>query len=352
MHRRQFLAAAAGATTVGLAGCRSLFETRSSRSPPLVDDRPDAVYVPSHIEGMQMVGATTTGDYGVALTYSYPHRFWQIDVDETNKVSIEGDDTVHLMTTVWDRETRTVIPNDGVRTTVTQSGDPVASGRLWAMLSQNMGVHAGDNFGLDGDGTYDVEVSIDPLADRTTGAFADRFTDLETATFAFEFSQSTLETTKFERLSDRKGNRGAIQAVEMDMVPTATTPASEVMPGTVLAEPSSGDAVFATTTLASPPTGVDGDGPYLAVSVRTPYNEYPVPLMALSATVTRDGTTVFDGSLPGTLDPELGYHYGAAMDSLESGDEIRLTVDSVPQVSRHEGYETSFLDFEEIRITV
>jgi len=351
MHRRQFLAATAGATAVGLAGCRSLFETRSSRSPPLVDDRPDAVYVPTHVEGMQMVGTTTAGDYGVALTYSYPHRFWQIDVDETNKVSIQGDDALHLMTTLWDRETRTVIPNDGMRVTVTQDGDPVASGRLWAMLSQNMGVHAGDNFGLDGDGTYDVEVSVDPVADRTTGAFVDRFTDLVTANFTLEFSQSTLETTSFERLSDREGDRGAVEAMGMEMVPTAATPALEELPGTVLAEPSSGDARFPTTVLESPPAGVESDGPYLAVSARTPYNGYPLPLMSLSATVTRDGSTVFDDSLSGTIDPELGYHYGAAMD-VQSGDRLTLAVGSPPQISRHEGYETAFLEFEEMRINV
>jgi len=352
MHRRQFLAAAAGATATGLAGCRSLFETRSSRSPPLVENRPDAVYVPTHVEGMQMSGTTTVGDYGIALTYSFPHRFWQVDVDETNRVSIQGSDTVHLMTTLWDRETNVVIPNDGMRVTVTQDGDPVASGRLWAMLSQNMGVHAGDNFALDGDGAYDVEVSVDPVADRTTGAFADRFTDLETANFTLEFSQSTLDETRFERLQDRQGNRGAVQAMEMDMVPTASTPASEELPGTVLAEPGSGDARFPTTRLDAPPAGVEGDGRYLAVSARTPYNEYPLPLMSLSATVTRDGSTVFDDSLSGTLDPDLGYHYGAAVESLESGDEIALTVDSPPQISRHEGYETAFFDFEEMRITV
>jgi len=352
MHRRQFLAAGAGTAAATLAGCRSLFETRSSRVPPLVDDRPDAVYYPTHVEGMQMVGTTTAGDYTVALTYSFPHRFWQIDVDEANKVDIADDDTLHLMTTVWDEETGTVIPNDGMRVSISADGEAVASGRLWAMLSQNMSVHAGDNFSLDGDGTYDVEVSIDPVSDRTTGAFADRFADLAAAAFTLDFSESTLDETEFRRLDDREGDRGAVEPMEMEMVPVATTPAPGDLPGRPVGEPKSGDAVFATTVLDSPPTGVDGDGAYLAVSARTPYNAYPLPMLSLSATLDRGDETPFDGSLTPTLDPDLGYHYGAAIPSVESGDDLALTVDAPPQISRHEGYETAFLGFETMSLTV
>jgi len=54
-----------------------------------------------------------------------------------------------------------------------------------------------------------------------------------------------------------------------------------------------------------------------------------------------------------TLDPELGYHYGAALpESLASGDELTLTVDTPPQLARHEGYERAFLQMDPAAITV
>ncbi|MFB6297607.1 MAG: hypothetical protein ABEH56_03715, partial [Salinirussus sp.] len=55
----------------------------------------------------------------------------------------------------------------------------------------------------------------------------------------------------------------------------------------------------------------------------------------------RGGETVFDGRLTRTLDPDLGYHYGAVVGS-EPGDELTLSVLTQPQTARHEGYETAF----------
>ncbi|WP_135365074.1 DUF7350 domain-containing protein [Halosimplex halophilum] len=365
MHRRRFLAAGAAAASVGLAGCRSLFQTRSARSPPLVSDRPDAVYVPSHVEGMAMVGTAAAGDFRVALTYSYPHRFWLVSGDSTEKVEIEGSDSLHLMTTVWDPETDTVLPHGSLTTTITRDGERLTSGKpLWPMLSQNMGVHAGDNLELDGDGTYEVEVSVPPLPTRRAGALGGRFGELGTASFTLEFSQSALEEISYERLPDRQGERDALDPMSMDMMPVSATPAPGDLPGTVVGEGSSGDARFVVSRLASPPDGVsagdstatpadgpDDDRPYLAVSMRTPYNGYPIPQASLSATVTRDGTTAFDGSLTPTVHPDLGYHYGAVAD-VQSGDDLTIAVDGVPQIARHEGYETAFMSFDELSMTV
>lgn len=370
MHRRRFLAAGAAATSVGLAGCRSLFQTRSARSPPLVEDRPDAVYVPSHVEGMQMVGTSSAGDFQVALTYSYPHRFWLVSGDSTNKVTIEGSDSLHLMTTVWDPETMTVLPHGSITTTIALDGETLISGKsLWPMVSQNMGVHAGDNLQLDGAGTYDVEVTVPPLPTRRAGALRDRFGELGSATFSLEFSQSALEEISYERLPDRQGERDALDPMEMEMMPVSSTPAPGDLPGTVVGEGSSGDARFVVSRLASPPAGVSaegsestatdaggggeasGDRSYLAVSMRTPYNGNPIPRASLSATVVRDGTTLYDGSLTPTVDPDLGYHYGAVAD-VESGDDLTVSVDAVPQIARHEGYETAFLAFDELSMTV
>jgi len=378
MHRRRFLAAGAAAASAGLAGCRSLFQTRSARSPPLVSDRPDAVYVPSHVEGMEMVGTAAAGDFRVSLTYSYPHRFWLVSGDGTNQVEIEGSDSLHLMTTVWDPETGTVLPHGSVTTTITRDGESLTSGKsLWPMLSQNMGVHAGDNLALDGDGTYEVEVTVPPLPTRRAGALRDRFGELASTTFSLEFSQSTLEGISYETLSDRQGERDALDPMEMEMMPVSATPPPGELPGALVGEGTSGDARFVVSRLDSPPAGVGAEGgestatetatddsgggssgpdaggerSYLAVSMRTPYNGYPIPQASLSATVDRGGTTVSDGSLTPTVDPDLGYHYGAVAD-VESGDDLTLSVDAIPQIARHEGYETAFLAFDELSMTV
>ena len=362
MHRRRFLATGGALASVGLAGCRSMFQTRSARSPPLVEDRPDAVYVPSHVEGMQMVGMGTAGEYQVALTYSFPHRFWLVNSDRRNKVGIEGDDSLHLMTTVWDGDTGMVLPNGAIRATITNDGESITSGKsLWPMLSQNMGIHAGDNLSLDGTDVYDVEITVPPLSTRRSGAFSDRFAESGTASFTIEFDQSTLEDQiSFETLSDRQGERDALDPMEMDMLPVSEAPDAAAMPGTVVGEAERGDATFVVSRLDELPAGVeaetdggdtDSDLSYLAVSMRTPYNQYPVPMAALSATVTRDGSTVFDGDLTATVDPGLGYHYGAVAD-VRAGDDFTISIDTPPQISRHEGYEMAFFDSSDVSLTI
>jgi hypothetical protein len=360
MQRRTFLAAGATAVTAGLAGCRSFFETRSSRSPPLVEDRPDAVYYPTHVEGMQMVGRKETTDYTVALTYSFPHRFWLITGSNREKVEIQGDDAVHLMVTVADRESGRVVPNSSVRASITKqegggsdgSSDAGSVRRLWPMLSQNMSVHAGDNVSLDGEGTYDVEVEVGPVSAQTTGAYRDRFTQRQTAAFSFEFSRDTLEETMFKRLPEKEGNEGALEPMEMEMVPVAEVPAEGELPGRVLGVERSGDGALVPTVLDAPPAGIDGEGAYLAVSMRTPYNRYPLPFSSVSATLTREGSSVLDRPLDPTFDPELGYHYGAPVDAVESGDDLSLSVGAPPQLARHEGYETAFFEFDDLSFSV
>jgi len=353
MHRRKFLAAGAAVTAAGLAGCRSMFQTRSARSPPLVEDRPNAVYVPTHVEGMEMVGMGGAGDYQVALTYSFPHRFWTVDVDQRNKIEIQGSDTMHLMTTVWDPETGTVVPNNSVSMTVERDGETVVDRPLWPMLSQNMSVHAGDNVALDGDGTYEATVEVGPVSARTTGAFQGRFAEVGSATFTMDFQRSTLEDISFERLQDRQGELGAVEAMEMEMMPVAQLPEPADMPGTHLGTAESGDAQFVVLR-TDLPEGIESDGDaqsYFAISPRTPYNRYPLALMALSARLTRGPDELFATSLQPTFDPDLGYHYGVAADP-QDGDDLRIVVDGVPQLARHEGYEMAFLDFEDMDLTL
>ena len=162
MQRRDALRAAGGLAVAGLAGCLdSVLETESAGMPPVLDDRPDAVYLPTHVEGMEMVGSAGSGDYEFALTYSYAHRFWSVTGDEASKHALADEHDVHLMATVWDPETRTVLPDTGLSLEIRDgSGNLVTEEVIYAMLSQRMGFHYGANFGLDGDGSYEVTVSV------------------------------------------------------------------------------------------------------------------------------------------------------------------------------------------------
>jgi len=379
MKRRHFLASGLAGASVATAGCLGLFETRSVRTaPPTVTDRPDGVYVPAHVEGMQMAGMASANGLQFGLTYSFPHRFWLVNGDRTNKVAVREQDSVHLMLTVWDGETGTVLSSSNNAVEVTKDGETVVSKSMWPMLSQNMGLHFGDNVALDGDGTYEVTVQVGPVTTRRSGAFDDKFGERTEATVEMEFAQSKLDGVSYERLTDTGGERSAVTPMSMEMLPVSSLPASDAMPGTVRGETSSGDTRMVVTTFASPPDGIRADGPttggtdtatattatgdstttassgdaYLAVSPRTPYNRYPLPFMALSGTLTRGDTTVFEGPLTATLDPDLGYHYGAVVDGVESGDELTVTVDTPTQLSRHEGYETAFLDMPPASLTL
>jgi hypothetical protein len=352
MDRRAFLTGAGVAGAGLLAGC-GVLETRSQgvRSPPLVEDRPGAVYYPSHVEGMQMVGTAAAGDFQFAAMYSFPHRFWTVTGTEATKTPIEDDDAMHFMATVWDPETGTVLPETGLSLELNRDGSLVSEEVIYPMLSQPMGFHYGGNFAASGDGTYTAEVSVGGTNIRRTGAFQDRFGDPATARIEFEYSKATRNDLEF-RLLDRAGDLGALEPGDMEMVPNSLAPAEAALPGDVRGSAESGDARFVVTVLDSPPAGVDGDGQYLAVSPRTPYNRMVVPAMGLSGRLTRDGETIFEGRLERTLDPDLNYHYGAAVESVESGDSLTLQVGTPPQVARHEGYETAFLEMPAMDLTL
>ena len=125
----------------------------------------------------------------------------------------------------------------------------------------------------------------------------------------------------------------------------------------MLGTATSDDARLLVTVLETPPEGVAGDGPYLAVSARTPYNRLVLPAMALEVSLAEDGgaaTPEFEGELVRTLDPDLGYHYGVALDGVEvgSGTELTLRPTLPPQVARHEGYERAFLEMDAATLAV
>lgn len=353
MERRDLLRAGATLGVAGLAGCTGMFETRSANAPPpVVEDRPEAVYVPTHVEGMEMVGMGVSGRFKLGLMYSYPHRFWTISGRETNRVSIGSDDDAHLMATIWDSETMTVLPTANVSMAVSKDDEVVGSRSLWPMLSQNMGYHFGDNFSLDGDGTYRAEISVGAMQTRGLGDLQgalDERTELEVE---FDYSEEAKNEIVFEELPDRQGEEGAVDPMEMDMAPISRVPEKPDLPGEVVGEAASGDAEFLVAAPDEAPEFVADGETYLVVSPRTPYNRFPLPFMGVSATLTRDGESVFDGALDPAVGPDLGYHYGAAVEGVESGDELTVVPEPPPQVSRHEGYETAFVEMPEMELTV
>ena len=350
MDRRTYLRAAGAAGAAGLSGLSGClgFELQSGGSessglvvPAVPEDRPDAVYYPSHVEGMRMAGTGSSGPYRVGLMYSYAHRFWNVNGDSVQRTDIAEDDDVHLMASVWDAETGQVLPDTGLSLEITRGESLVSQEVIYPMLSQPMGFHYGANFGLDGDGEYTVTLDVGGVSTRTTGAYDGRFADPASIPVGFEYSDAAKSEISFEVL-DNAGEKGAVEPHGMETLPDSFAPETGALPGTVVGEASSNDAVLVATVLESPPEGVDGDGRYLAVSARTPYNRMLIPAMTLEATLTRDGSEVFSGELARTLDPDLSYHYGAVVDGVESGDQLTLTPTVWPQTARHEGYETAF----------
>jgi len=342
MDRRTFLRTAGAGVAGALAGC-GLLRTRSARVPPLVDSRPDAVYVPTHADEMAVVGTASAGRADVVLTYTFPHRFWTVTNDEVTKTPVEDADSVHAMVVVWDRETGVQLPDAGLSLEFRRDGESVGEEVIYPMLSPRMGFHYGGNFALPGDGSYTVRVKLGAMGTRRTGAFRGAFADPQSREIGFDYSREERDALDYETFDDA-GEPGTIDPMTMGGLPDPRLPDPEELPGELHGTVrTADDVVLVLTRLASPPAGIDADADrdgYLAVSARTPYNRMVLPMMALRASVGGDGG--FDGRLTPTLDPELGYHYGAAV-PVGPDDPVTLGVEVPPQVARHEGYETAFL---------
>lgn len=404
LSRRQFVGAST-ATTLALAGCvggdddaddgndaadtddPTVADGDQNGAPeadgatpdlPRVEDPPDAVYLPTHRESVVMLDTKAAGDYRLLPHFTYPHLFWLVTDDQTQEVQ-PVDLGVHMMFAVWDAETEQILPVDtGAEMETRLDGEVVDQRVPWPMLSQQMGFHFGDNVRLTENGTYEVEVTLNPIDVRKTGAFAGRFDEQESTTFEFEFDAETRQqmVAGVEYLDEgRWGERDALEPMshghgmddgmnhgdgddgmdhgngddgmdghengeDMDHghgeVPSGMLPPAEEYPGQDLGVHTSGDAHFVVRYFADSRLA-EGDAGYLLVSPRTPYNRYPLPDMALS--VAGD----IEGELVQTLDDELGHHYGRSV-TLDGGDQFDLVVESPPQIARHRGYETAFLD--------
>ncbi|MDL5361635.1 iron transporter [Halalkalicoccus sp. NIPERK01] len=359
MDRRGVLRAGALLGAAGLAGCLGVFETRSAwRDPPIVEDRPDAPYIPASTEEMGTYGVGEAGEYTVALLYTFPHRFWTVTGTETNMVDIGDDDALHLMASVWETESETVVPAD-VRMTVEGRGERPYAGQLWPMLSQRMGFHYGDNLAVANEGAYTATLRINPADVRGVGGLEGSFEEARTVEIGFEYDTDDVYDLEFELVEEsRRGQRGELPLMDhAEMghgggdghgdharMPHPTVPPTDEFPGEVIGTGESGGAEFV--------VALDDrfGGPTLVASPRTPQNRVVLPLMALSATIDRDGETVFEGALESRLDADLGVHYGAAVDPMEPGDTVRVETESPPQVARHDGYETAFFEMASIEL--
>jgi hypothetical protein len=270
---------------------------------------------------------------------SIPHDFWNLNGTSVEKTAVADADSFHLMMTVFDAETRQVLPSS-VSTEVVQDGDLVTQEVTYPMLSQRMGFHYGANFEVPDFGEYAARVTFEGLGStRGVGALAGKYESSTTIEIPFEWSKSVADAFSVRDV-DAGGQAGAVRPMGSMDAPMGQLPDPDALPGTVV-----GSKLADGTNLVV--GRVDGggrfaDGDYLYVSARTRYNGYVVPMMGLAATVTRDGETVFDDRLAPTLDADVGYHYGAAVDALEAGDEIAVRATTPSQVARHEGYERAF----------
>ncbi|SNZ02398.1 hypothetical protein SAMN06269185_0012 [Natronoarchaeum philippinense] len=360
MHRRDALKAGAAIGGLGITGCLDQVETESVwRNTPLVENRPKAVYLPASREQMATYGRARTGRYAVALRYSFPHRFWTVSGTSTSKVEVGQSDSLHLMATVWDAETGVVLPVTP-RLELRHDGSVITSRTLWTMLSQRMGFHYGDNVELDGEGSYVADIRLSPIDATPVGELAGSFEEAASVSIEFEYSPDDIYDLEYTQIDEeRRGTRGALPLMTHGghessgdaASPVQTVPAAEDLPGELIGVGTSGDAAFAAALVPSGSRFAEQEE-FLLVSPRTPYNSIPVPQMGLSATVTRNGETVFDGPLSAAVDGTVGLHYGAAVDELQRGDRVTVSVDTPPQASRHDGYETAFFGMSSMEFTV
>jgi len=350
--RRAFLAAAGAAGLTASAGCLGFLETeRATRDPPLPENRPEAAYVPSHVEGMEMAGMQTSGRYACALTYTFPHRFWLVRTTDTDRVNVRGEDDVHLMVAVWDTETGTVLPEANVEIEHTGPEDETSSVTPWQMLSQQMGVHHGDNVALGPEGNYDVTVRVVPPTTRRSSGESVA-TDPVEFDFSFTFDRGALDDLPFEDIpADREGTEGAVDPMDMESATLSQAPPADSFPIPVRGTSETGGAKLVVgTTSEFGDLAAGDDETYVAASLRTPHNRFVLPSASLSATVDAGGERVFDGDLVPTLDADLGYHYGAVVSAGEEIENATVSVETPPQISRHEGYETAFFDFSDVSV--
>ncbi|WP_049926448.1 iron transporter [Halopiger goleimassiliensis] len=351
MRRRRVLAAG-GSLLAGLsAGCLETLR-REDAWRELVVDPPEGVYVPPHADGMVRYGSATVEGLEASLFASRPHSFWLVSGTERSRADVRSRHDLHLMVAVRDAETGTVVPAP-VRTTIhTQAGDRVDERSLWPMLSQRMGVHAGDNCSLEGDGRYAVTVEIGEPSATIRGERSD-LPNATSVEFGFEYAADEIEGLE-RRLFDEdegRGDPGALEPMAHARDDHDDSTLDEVEGDrTRIGSARVGDV----TVVAIRANSTGEEGTALAVGLRTPYNAYPLVLASVSASVVRGDERLETRSLQESVGPHLGHHYRTDLEPavLERGDALAIDLETPPQVARHEGYETAFLEPETVRLAL
>ncbi|MFC6952774.1 DUF7350 domain-containing protein [Halorubellus litoreus] len=350
MQRRRLLqsvpAAAAG---VGLAGCLNQGDggtetdsdpTDTAEPTTTTPDGPSGIYVQTFMDQMVMSGMGKSGDLRAMLMLSIPHNFWNINGRSVEKTETTDADSFHMMASVFDAETNQVLPSS-VNTEVVRDGETVTQEVTYPMLSQRMGFHYGANFELPDFGEYVARVNFEGLGStRGVGALAGKYGESASIEIPFEWSEAVAGEFSVRDV-DAGGKAGAVKPMGSMNAPMGELPEPDALPGTVVGSKLADGANLVAAHVDGGGRFAD-DGDYLYVSARTRYNGFVVPMMGLEATVTRDGETVFDDRLAPVLDGEMGYHYGAAVDGVEAGDEVVVRATTPSQVARHEGYERAF----------
>jgi hypothetical protein len=212
-----------------------------------------------------------------------------------------------------------------------------------------MGVHYGDNVGLGPEGNYEATVTIAPGGTRRTAPVEAPDGPIQFS-FSFTFERSALNELPYEDVpADREGSEGAVDPMGMDPVQVGRVPAANSFPIPIRGTDATEGAelvVGSTDERGEFATGEDES--YVVASLRTSHNRFPLPAATLVADVVRDGESRYEGPLTATLDPELGFHYGASVPSLTEDDEVTVRMQAPPQVARHEGYETAFFGLESV----
>jgi hypothetical protein len=352
MRRRTLLRVAGLGGAVGVLGTAGCLDRGGAGDrgpgtpPPPIEDPPTAVYRPSNVSGTRLVGVADDGPFRFGLLYSLPSRFWELVGQTGYRRDPTPEDSIHLMATVWDPDSGVVLPEVGLTTEVRRDGDLVTEEAVYAMLSQRLGFHYGDNFALPGDGEYTVRLRVGGLQIRRTGAFADRFADPATVEVPLQFEAADRAGLERRPVTDA-GRPGAVEPSPVVDVPNAVARSPSALPGTHRGQVRTGDAVLDVLSLDGEAAARFEAETYLAVVVRTPYNGMVLPAMGLR--VTLDGA---EHRLLRTVDPDLGYHYGVAVDHLRPGARLTLTTTTPPQVARHEGYETAFVEMPPVSLTL
>lgn len=360
MDRRKFIGTLSTATAIGLAGCSDNNDTPEpadddgndddDENPPNEPSDLRGAYIPDHKDEMEMLGMQSDGRINIALMYAVPHEFTLVTGTRTEHVEIQSRDTMHIMVSVWDNQTGILPPSVEPSITIYRDDTEVTNLNPWAMLSQQMGFHFGDNVQVSGAGQYRFEIDLNAETSAVSNNLDGVFTE---TSFTFEQEFDPFDAQSLNTMgTDNVGEPGAIPPMDMGMMPIHTQPAYADMPIDMTDSQHTNDMAVAVGALDSAGEYGDDTAQRLVVSPQTRYNRYLMPLLSAEATVERNGETIYDDSINSSLHEDLGLFYGANISELRDGDTVTVTFNAPSQMARGLGYEEAFLQLDDLEFTI